>query len=78
MVRDRRLRKRYVVLHIAGAHAHAFSNGALALLLQQSKYFYARWVGHCFKGQDELFIGHGHNSYHYTQQIIPVNKAIVY
>jgi hypothetical protein len=36
-------------------------------LLQQSKYFHARGIGHCFKGQDELFISHGHNSYHYTQ-----------
>jgi len=66
VVGDGRLRERYVVLNIAGAHAHAFSNRALAFLLQQSKYFYARWIGHCFKGHHELFFAHRHNSYQYT------------
>ena len=58
MVGDGGLRECYVVLHVAGAHAHAFSNGALAFLLQQPKYFYAGRIGHCFERRHELFIGH--------------------
>jgi hypothetical protein len=49
-----------MVLHVAGAHANAFANGALAFLLQQAKNFEPGRIRHGLKRRDKLFIRQGH------------------
>jgi hypothetical protein len=45
-----------MVLHVTGAHAHAFANGALTLLFEQTKDFEPRWIGNSFKHVDKAFV----------------------
>jgi hypothetical protein len=78
VVRNSGLRERNVVLYIASAHAHAFPDGALALLFQEPKYFHPRRVGHRFERQHELFIGHWHRSFISTAKIDFGQYEIVY
>jgi len=61
-MRNCRLRQRDVILNIAGAHAYALANGALAFLLEQTQYLDPRRIGYGFKRQDELFVSEGHTS----------------
>jgi hypothetical protein len=60
VVGDRRLRQRNVVLHVTGAHAHAFSDGTLAFLLEQPENLEPRGVGHGLEGENELLVRKRH------------------